>query len=70
MILTDSKGQIEIFIKGFALLRYVKPLQMAGYTEPVPGPGCINQTEKPRRWGRVAESEMGRARVMLLYVGH
>ena len=33
-------------------------------------PGYINQTQKPRRWDRVGESEMGGAVVMLRYVGH
>ena len=33
-------------------------------------PGSINQTEKPRRLGRVGESELGGATVMLPYVGH
>ena len=30
----------------------------------------INQTEKPRRWGRVSEREIGGAPVVLPYVGH
>ena len=33
-------------------------------------PDHINQPEKPRRWGRVGESEMGGATVMLPYAGH
>ena len=30
----------------------------------------INQTEKPRRWGRLGESEMGGATVMSPCAGH
>ena len=37
-------------------------------------PGRINQTENPRRWGRVGESkresEYGNTMVVLPYVGH
>ena len=37
-------------------------------------PGCINQTENSRRWGRVGESEReseyGNTTVVLPYVGH
>ena len=33
-------------------------------------PGSIKKIEKPRRWSREGEKEMGVAAVMLLYVGH
>ena len=33
-------------------------------------PVGINQTEKPRRWGRVEEREMGVATVVLPCVAH
>ena len=35
-----------------------------------PSPGGINKTEKPRRWGKVVEREMGGATVVLPYTGH